>query len=169
MRQAYDYWQNQPGNYRPRARREASPCPSKRAESVKRWGACAPGEPSVIRTQSNCPRTGHPFATSGFSKTRVRRRDQWGSLGLGHVGLRRRLPVAGHARRRLPIHERSPDCVNSNVNHRSTTHRLPQRGITLIKKNTGFGGSPHHSQGSARTPTAEGQARGGTASRPHPS
>jgi hypothetical protein len=31
------------------------------------------------------------------------------SVGLGHVVLGWRLPVAGHARGRLPVHERSPD------------------------------------------------------------
>jgi hypothetical protein len=35
------------------------------------------------------------------------------AVGLGHIVLRWRLPVAGHTRRRLPVHGRSPDCIKS--------------------------------------------------------
>ena len=74
------------------------------------------------------------------------------SVGLGHVVLEWRLPIAGHARRRLPFTGVPPNASISNVSQRPTIHRLPHRGVTLNKVTpaSGFSQPSHPRVGAKR-------------------
>src|ERR1700761_6899304 len=88
------------------------------SESVKRRGVRqsnrrAPGRPPVIesnRATRGAPAIQLPFLNSPRSESAEEGdRD---TVGLGHIVLGWRPSVAGHAHRRLPVHGRSPECVN---------------------------------------------------------
>jgi hypothetical protein len=84
------------------------------------------------------------------------------SVERGHVVLRWRLPIAGHAHGRLPVHERSPDCINSLTfaNGQQPTGSLVA--ASLNQKNAGFGLLPTVTpKGRRGAQTAEGRVKGG--------
>ena len=130
-----------------------------RPESSHEEVVLHPTGPPAIDANRRTPGTGHPFATSGFPKMRVRARGDRGAVELGYIDLEWRLSVAGHARRRLPDHGRTPRCVNVNVSHRPTTHRFLQSGESLTAP-PASGTSPHHvPTGRRGTPTARGRGQ----------
>jgi hypothetical protein len=69
----------------------------------------------------------HPIATTEFPKAQSVRETAGEPAALAHVRLERRLPVAGHARRRVPVHRCAPECVEDNDSQRPTILRLRRR------------------------------------------
>ena len=136
MRQAYDYWQNQPGNY-PRGRGRApggddrqTPRFRGRKFFVTGRGAVlqAPNPLGPLRTRREAARAGqpmgHPIAPTEFPKG-------WSAAGafgllsrhaLPHRPLRWSVPVPSHARRRLPVRA-WPRRSRQDVGHRPATYR----------------------------------------------
>ena len=136
MRQAYDYWQNQPGNYldpavapkhghrrrpggrpellrwlgpavRPNARRAATPAVSRRRR-----------QPAIQLPPLNSPRSGPPQGNAGPARATCR---------LRHAHLEWRISATHHApgdgyRLRL-----TPECLEDNGGQRPVIHRLLQR------------------------------------------
>ena len=163
MRQAYDYWQNQPGNYHdrdnlpPRGGKEARERPRRDDQSRYKIGASRgrtqPVTSSRGRGRGRPERgTSHPIAPTEFLKGRSAA-DATGSRppkrtaeALQHVPLKRRIP----ATRSRPGDGyglgMTPDCLMNNVCHRPTIHRLLQS-----SRSTGPTSLPDHLQ---RDPTA---------------
>jgi len=53
----------------------------------------------------------HPIAATEFPRAGSAREFMACAAKLEHIRPKRRLPVAGHARRRIPVHRRTPECV----------------------------------------------------------
>jgi hypothetical protein len=53
----------------------------------------------------------HPIATTEFPRAGSAREFMACAAKLEHIRPKRRLPIAGHARRRIPVHRRTPECV----------------------------------------------------------
>ena len=69
MRQAYDYWQNQPGNYREPARRSARADPPKEASCTRQGDAKAPPAEAL-----NMPKASTAPATDSIAPTEFPKR-----------------------------------------------------------------------------------------------
>ena len=131
MRQAYDYWQNQPGNYlKPRwppVLGEPRPDTPGGAELVTRKERPErhPTRNCIgnARLDRSCS-TGHPIAPAEFPKRRS------AAVPLGphvhhgprHAPLRRRKPFPDHAQKRLPVRA-YPQESSWGGCHRPTAHR----------------------------------------------
>ena len=57
---------------------------------------------------------------------------------LWHARLGRRLPVPGHARRRLPVHRRTPECVGPNVWPSASNPQKSRRATSLAVSEAGY-------------------------------
>ena len=100
MRQAYDYWQNQPGNYLKPESRSSEADPPKGASFTKQGDAEAPQAATLSRLKAIIACAADSIAPTEFPKswsaTRHGRRCRRNPFPL-HTALRRRKPTPRHA------------------------------------------------------------------------
>jgi hypothetical protein len=117
LRQAYDYWQNQPGNYLDGGRRGHPPRPPRGGGAEQFTRGREDGDVPRPRGPQSKSYTGPP-GPSSFShrvpQRAVRHTDDRAATGrrhgVGHTPPRRRIPAAGHVRDGY-LPGLSPECV----------------------------------------------------------
>jgi hypothetical protein len=132
LRQAYDYWQNQPGNYpdAPRASAEdgrGRALLQEEGEYVTQKGRPKAPSPQRPASQACSATADHPIAPTEFPQGRsaVERRGLESRCRLLHALLRWREPVPSHAQRRIPVGA-CPQRSSWDDGHRPRAHR-PQK------------------------------------------